>query len=119
MRLKPLFFAMALLAVSFTSAQADVHQSQCGRIAGYTEESLVLETKPGVQIVFALDEESEAPVPLTVGARVQVEFEMSDPCQEEPHALYVLPIGLDRDECPPAFVPSAAAPCQERTLPFR
>lgn len=114
---------MALLAISFASARADVHQFRCGRVAGYTEESLVLETKPGEQIVFALDEGSETPVPLIVGSRVQVEFELSDLCQAEPRALYVVPIrlGLERDECPPGAVRPAGAErvCLDRALPFR
>ena len=96
---RSLFSAMALLALPFAFAQADVPQFRCGRIAGYTEESLVLQTKPGEQIVFALDEASEVPVPLVVGARVQVEFKVQG--SQDLLALYVVPIRTELDECPP------------------
>lgn len=103
--------AAALLAAALGTAQSDV-QFRCGRIAGHTEDSLILETRPGEHIEFALDEESETPAPLVVGARVQVEFR--DQGSRDPLALYVLPIRADLDDCPQRLSPITTHGC---TLP--
>jgi hypothetical protein len=100
-------FAAAVLTAAVGTEQADV-EFRCGRIAGYTEDTLVLETRPGEHIEFALDEESETPAPLVLGAQVQVEFKDQGPGDRL--ALYVLPFRAALDDCPLDDCPHEAPP---------